>query len=102
MFHVREHDTTNTQARKIGLEKLNGAWNIRCMVEQINTADDVLDRLGGTNAVAKLLDCDARVVSNWRARGLPPETFVALTQALNAKDLYAPPSLWRMKAIAAL
>lgn len=75
------------------------------MSEQINaelikSADDVIDKLGGTNAVARLMRLDARAVSNWRKRGLPPETFVALTAALNANGLYAPPSLWRMREIA--
>ena len=69
------------------------------MAEQINSADEVIDRLGGNSVVAKLIDppVTPNAVGNWRVRGLPPETFLALTQALNAKDIYAPPSLWRMR-----
>lgn len=67
------------------------------MQDQINTADEVIDVLGGTRAVARLMGVDDRVVSNWRERGLPPETFVALTSKLKEKNLDAPPSLWRMR-----
>lgn len=67
---------------------------------RLSTVDDVIDSLGGTNAVAKLLGASAKAVSHYRRRGLPAETFIALTAALNAKDLYAPPSLWRMREIA--
>lgn len=70
------------------------------MAEQINSADDVIDRLGGTVAVSKMFEVDPRVVSNWRTRGLPPETFVALSAALNAKNCFASPSLWRMREVA--
>ncbi len=71
------------------------------MAEQINSASEVIDRLGGNSVVASLIGVTPNAVGNWRQRGLPPETFVALSEALNAKDLYAPPSLWRMRAAAA-
>ena len=70
------------------------------MSEKLTTADEVIDRLGGTNAVAALLGASAKAVSHYRRRGLPAETFIVLTQALNANGLYAPPSLWRMKELA--
>jgi hypothetical protein len=64
---------------------------------QIQTPGDVIDRLGGTVAVAKLMGTDPRAVSNWRVRGLPPETFHAMDGLLRAKGLHAPPSLWRQR-----
>lgn len=67
------------------------------MAKQIKSADDVIDRLGGTNAVAEMLGYSATRVSNWRTRGLPPETYLALTAALDSRGFYAPPSLWRMR-----
>jgi hypothetical protein len=74
------------------------------MAKQIKTADEVIDRLGGNSAVASLFAPQDRVtpnaVGNWRVRGLPPETFVALSKALNAKGFYAPPSLWRQRGLA--
>ena len=69
------------------------------MAEQINTADEVIDRLGGNSIVAAFFDppVTPNAVGNWRERGLPPETFVVLTKHLNARKLYAPPSLWRQR-----
>lgn len=64
---------------------------------RIKSAGDVIDVLGGTNTVARLLGTDPRSVSNWRQRGLPPETFYALSGLLKAKGLWAPPSLWRQR-----
>lgn len=64
---------------------------------QVKSADAVIDCLGGTDAVAKLLGVKASAVSNWRVRGLPPETFYALSNALKAKGLFAAPALWRQR-----
>lgn len=73
------------------------------MAEQINTADEVIDYLGGNTIVAKMFDppLTPNAVGNWRERGLPPETFITLTTALNARGLHAPPSLWKMREPAA-
>lgn len=67
--------------------------------EIINSADEVIDRLGGNSAVARMFEppLTPNAVGNWRDRGLPPETFWTLTGALNSKNLYAPPSLWKMR-----
>ena len=67
---------------------------------QIKTASDVIDRLGGTVAVAELLGVESRVVSNWRVRGIPPEWFNAMDGLLRAKGLHAPPALWRQREAA--
>jgi len=65
---------------------------------ELNSATDVIDALGGTGAVADWLGVDVRVVSNWRVRGLPPETFLAFnTKLAKLGGWYAPPSLWRQK-----
>lgn len=70
------------------------------MARTLTTPDEVIDTLGGTGAVARLLGVDDRVVSNWRGRGLPPETYLVLTQALRSRRRSAPPGLWRMRAAA--
>lgn len=71
------------------------------MAEQINTASEVIDKLGGNSVVAALFaELTPNAVGNWRVRGFPPETFVALTTLLNAKGLYAPPSLWKQRELA--
>ena len=69
------------------------------MIERINTADEVIDAAGGTTAVARLFGIDVRVVSNWRKRGLPPETFLVFQGVLAKRRKKAPPSLWRQREI---
>ena len=62
-------------------------------VKPIETVDDVVEALKGTKAVATLLDCDPRVVSNWRKRErLPLYTFAPISRALNGR--IAPLVLW--------
>lgn len=70
------------------------------MAEQINTAREVIEKLGGITEVARLLGLQPSAVGNWYARDFPPETFVALTSLLNQRGLYAPPSLWKQRDLA--
>ena len=67
------------------------------MHDEIKTADEAIDACGGSTAVAHYFGVDVRVVSNWRTRGLPPETYVAFSKLLIAKDKSAPASLWRQR-----
>jgi len=65
---------------------------------ELNSANEVIDALGGTGAVADWLGVDIRVVSNWRVRGLPPETYKAFNTRLDSLGGWtAPSSLWRQK-----
>lgn len=67
------------------------------MAKQVKTAVEAISVLGGPTAVARMLGIkNSRVVWNWRVRGLPPESFVALQAALKSKGFSAPTSLWRM------
>ena len=67
---------------------------------ELETADQVIDALGGTTATARLLGFDPRRVSNWRKAGkFPAATFVALTEALAKVDRQAPRSLWNMREL---
>jgi hypothetical protein len=52
------------------------------MANEIQTACELIDRLGGTAAVARLTRRSAQAVSNWRSRGLPAEAFLVFQQAL--------------------
>jgi hypothetical protein len=63
----------------------------------LDSADTVIDLLGGTNAVAKLFGTSAKAVSNWRTRGLPAHTYVLFSHHLKAKGREAPPALWRQR-----
>ena len=69
------------------------------MAEGINTADEAIDAAGGSTAVARFFDVDVRVVSNWRKRGLPPDTFAGFRELLSAKGFDVPPSLWRQREV---
>ena len=52
------------------------------------TANAAINALGGTYAVAALFDEDARVISNWRKRGLPPDTYEVLAPLLRKRGLH--------------
>jgi hypothetical protein len=58
-----------------------------------------IDALGGSSAVAELLGIDERVVSNWPARGLPPDTYDALAPLVRKKGIDAPAVMWRQRMI---
>jgi hypothetical protein len=56
---------------------------------------DVIAALGGSRLVGELTNRGQSVVCNWRNRDLfPPNTYLAMTQALAAKGLFAPAWLW--------
>lgn len=63
---------------------------------RLETVEDVIEALGGTDAVRDLADVDsAQAVHNWRARGgFPARLFHAMTLALGQRDLEADPALW--------
>lgn len=64
--------------------------------KQLETADDVIDALGGNRAVEALTDSSPQTVSNWRNFGrFPSNMFVRMTAALAKQGLSAPVSLWR-------
>lgn len=68
------------------------------MIRPLKTAATVIEHLGGLDAVRRLTRAKSiSVVSNWKVSGgFPPKTYVALTKALKARGLSAPPSLWGM------
>jgi len=63
--------------------------------ETLTTAEDVIDALGGVAAVSRLFGFDRRNVSNWKTRGLPSESYYALSTLLRKKGYAAPLTLWR-------
>lgn len=67
----------------------------------ITTASEAIDYLGGTFKVAELFGIDPRVVSNWRMRGLPPDTYAAMAPALAARGVVFSPQLFAQRAIRA-
>jgi hypothetical protein len=67
---------------------------------KLRSAADVIDLLGGEIELARRLKVGRSAVANWRLRGLPPDTYHALTILLDQKGVSAPPSLWRQREIA--
>jgi hypothetical protein len=67
--------------------------------EELHTATEVFEALGGNSAVGTLTKSKPSAVSMWkRAGGFPSNTYVVMTEALRAAGKTAPDSLWGMKA----
>jgi DNA-binding transcriptional regulator YdaS (Cro superfamily) len=65
------------------------------MLDEITSVAEVVDVLGGPHAASRLLGTSPQVISNWkRRRSLPPDRYLVMLAALNARGLTAPPSLW--------
>lgn len=62
-------------------------------------AEMAIEALGGNTAVAELFGLDERVVSNWKQRGLPPDTFYGMAPLLELLKRDAPPVMWRQRMI---
>jgi hypothetical protein len=67
---------------------------------RLRTAAEVIDALGGTYAVGRLVKRDPSHVSRWRKRdSFPPQVFL---QALERRGHSAPPILWGQVALEGL
>ena len=67
---------------------------------KITSASAAIDALGGTGKVARMFGLSYQVVTNWRARGLPPDTFAVLSPALQAHGHTFSPLLFGQKLLA--
>lgn len=64
---------------------------------ELHTPSEIMDALGGTNAVAELTGRTYGAAFNWRSQdAFPSNTYVVLIRALEAKKLTASPKLWGM------
>jgi hypothetical protein len=67
------------------------------MKQDLTTTGDVIDALGGTTAVSKIMGVALAVVSNWRSmERFPAHTFLGLRDALRDAGFAVPEDLWRM------
>lgn len=67
-------------------------------MQELSTTSEVMDALGGNDAVADVTGSKPKAVWNWRKAGtFPSNTYVAIAAALEAKGFTAPASLWGMK-----
>jgi hypothetical protein len=65
--------------------------------ETLHSTEEVIEALGGTAAVANLMQCSLSVVSNWKkAATFPARSYVRLSEALSQRNANAPASLWKM------
>lgn len=64
----------------------------------LDTADAVIDGVGGTAAAAALTRSPIQQVSNWRRSGtMAPRTFLLFQRELASRQLRAPSMLWRIE-----
>jgi hypothetical protein len=67
----------------------------RKRLEQVHSADEAIDRLGGPRTVGELLGVNERVVWNWRERGFPAHRYFEIVALLRrerlkfSRDLFA-------------
>ncbi len=67
-------------------------------LKYLETASEVIDALGGTDAAAKIAGVQMPAISNARARNkLPSATFLIFSDALAAVGKRARPALWGIK-----
>ena len=66
------------------------------MVQKIKleTADEVIDAIGGTTKVAQRFGVSIPTVCIWRRKGLPASRYLQWQAVLSEKNIEAPPSLW--------
>jgi hypothetical protein len=69
-------------------------------MDQLHTSADVIDALGGPDAVVALTRRSHKTVWRWRKHGFPPGTYLTIQNALAAVSKTAPASLWWADAAA--
>ena len=69
----------------------------------LNTAEAVVDVLGGVMAVAEMTGTKRSGVYNWLATGrFPADTYLLIQDELKSRNLIAPDYLWPMRQAAAV
>jgi hypothetical protein len=67
-------------------------------MRELHTTSEIMDTLGGTQAVADLTGRKYSAAFNWRAHdAFPANTYVVLVAALAEHGFRASPKLWGMK-----
>lgn len=67
-------------------------------MKKLTTTTEIIDQLGGNEAVATLLKAHGKAVANWRYFGIfPANTYLVLKRALKKHGYTAPDELWNMR-----
>ena len=70
------------------------------MAEQVNSAEEMINRLGGPTAVARAIgNVSPKAVSMWKTRGLPSWSFLAFKHLMKEHGISASPSLWGVRDV---
>jgi hypothetical protein len=70
-------------------------------IKPLQTTVDVIEALGGDDAIKAMTDCSPQTLWNWKNYGqFPSKTFVMMTAALAMKGKVAPARLWGMQTAA--
>jgi hypothetical protein len=65
---------------------------------KLRTTSEVIDALGGNQALSDMTSTSVNGVYNWRAVGqFPADTYLLLKDALDKIDMNAPDHLWPMR-----
>lgn len=72
-------------------------------MKELKTAKQIIENLGGVNAVTDLAGSDRKVVYHWRSKGeFPAALYFAMITHLNRCGFTARPELWAQKALESL
>jgi hypothetical protein len=67
-------------------------------MKRLRTAQQVIDRLGGLNEIARMTATDLKSAYNWPRFGqFPSSTYVVMIRALHRRGFTAPAPLWGMR-----
>jgi hypothetical protein len=66
----------------------------------INSVDAVIDALGGPTKTAALAGVGPSAVINWRERGIAPDKFLIVRDALRALGKEVDPAVFAFKTVA--
>jgi hypothetical protein len=67
-------------------------------MRRLTTAREVVEALGGIEAVRKLTGANIKTIYHWtgQAKCFPSRTFKVMNDALKRRELAAPAALWNM------
>lgn len=63
----------------------------------LETTAEVMEALGGINAVAEITGSEYKAAANWKGfKAFPSRTYLVMNRELERRGLRAPVSLWKM------